>query len=1242
MFPPAEHSICRTRPRRLILPAAWVEHIPFAMLLIETVRPRLFVELGTHSGNSYCAFCQAVKELGIEAKCFAVDTWCGDAHAGYYSADVLRDLREHHDPLYQGFSTLLQSTFDDACSSFHDGSIDLLHIDGLHTYEAVRHDFETWQPKLSPRAVVVMHDTNVHENGFGVWRLWDELKGRYPFFEFLHCNGLGVLGVGPEYPTALDAILKSPAEVSAIRDLFEQLGKRLRKELAADELVERDRALQTLVRELGKRDETIRTLRVRLTEREREVRAATVQINSKAWKTVMLLRRARVLLVPPKSRRERVLRKCAKVALTSYRLAKRIEQHGGNGNGKTRGLGAGTGGRAAQPSGSPAAGGKSPCLVNIEGVEPCTASPGRIAVHLHVFYPEMAAEFAGYLRNMPFAYDLYVSTPDKDARAECARAFSGLPLCEKTKIEVVPNRGRDMAPMFCAFGKELSRYDFIAHLHSKKSSYNKGATLGWREYLCTELFGSRRRIQQIFTLLSAGNPAGIVYPQTYRRMPSWAHTWLANRHQGATWCQRLGIERMPRGYFDYPVGSMFWARGDALHTLFTAGVSLEDFPAEAGQLDGTLAHCLERLLVLAARQQGFQHAVIEDAEVQNWSAWRLDHYYSRTLAAAEAYFANPEIRAIAFDVFDTLLSRPVLDPEANKEIVAQRAGEGMGDLYRQHRCTAEAAARQQAGRDVGLDQIYAEFAKQSGLSQQQSDSLRRLEEEVEWHSVAPRDDGVSLLRSARKAGNRVILISDMFLPKEFLERLLKQHGIVDWDVIYVSNDAGVRKDSGELYRHVLDREGLLPAETLMIGDNERSDVQIPVGLGMPTYHVLRSVEIARSLPRLNPLVEAAERDRDLSNQLTMGLLLRRAYSPLFYEKFDPASLFPPAPLSLGYSVVGPLVLGFVGWLVEQARRDLMDRLYFLAREGQTIKLAYDRWIEAFGGGPPSEYLVLSRRATTVPAIESHKDILNIARTNYAPNAAKSFLSQRFGLELSRKRWDEIYRQTGWLPTRKVAVWNNQIKQDVLQLLDAVREDIFAQAAAERPTLQAYLHEMGLDRTQRAAIVDVGYSATVQDRVSQFTGNPIHGYYMMTAAQAHAVASRHGSLVRGCFAENVKNGETAPAIFRSSFTLEKMLGSNDGQIVRYVPQGKGRVSGVHRPLSSREQRGNQARSDIRKGMLEYVDDAIRLRKDLFPAFCPPVSLPEEIFLAFVGALSPVEKDVLQTLLLDDFYCGQGLL
>jgi len=181
-------------PVSLQYPDAWVGHLPFAAWLVRQLKPSQFVELGTHSGNSYFAFCQAVQEHGLQTRCYAVDSWEGDEHAGQYAQEVFEAVDEHNRTLYSRFSRLLRMYFDDAVSYFPDASVELLHIDGLHTYEAVRHDFETWLPKLAPGAVVLFHDTNVREWGFGVWQFWAELRQRYPLtLEFDHSNGLGVL-----------------------------------------------------------------------------------------------------------------------------------------------------------------------------------------------------------------------------------------------------------------------------------------------------------------------------------------------------------------------------------------------------------------------------------------------------------------------------------------------------------------------------------------------------------------------------------------------------------------------------------------------------------------------------------------------------------------------------------------------------------------------------------------------------------------------------------------------------------------------------------------------------------------------------------------------------------------------------------------------------------------------------------------------------------------------------------------
>lgn len=268
--------------------SAWLGHIPFAGWLIEAMRPDIFVELGTHYGDSYFAFCQAVKRNGLPTCCYAVDTWQGDEHAGEYSEEVFAHVRRYHDPDFGTFSNLLRMRFDQALEHFSDGSVDLLHIDGLHTYDAVREDFETWLPKLSSRAVVLFHDTNVRQGDFGVWRYWEEVTARYPHISFDHSHGLGVLFVGQEQPEILRSLLSAWNEESgsrSIRDFFSTLGQQHtaswhdRKEYAQRK-AEFEQTERQLRQELGDLQETERALRSYAEELQEQVKGLDAEVHS--------------------------------------------------------------------------------------------------------------------------------------------------------------------------------------------------------------------------------------------------------------------------------------------------------------------------------------------------------------------------------------------------------------------------------------------------------------------------------------------------------------------------------------------------------------------------------------------------------------------------------------------------------------------------------------------------------------------------------------------------------------------------------------------------------------------------------------------------------------------------------------------------------------------------------------------------------------------------------------------------
>ena len=218
-------------PERAVHPPSWLEHTPFAFWIVDALRPAIFVELGCHSGNSYSSFAQAVQTLSLSTACYAVDTWSGRSARGCLRGKCLRRLGRVSRPALFGVLPVdSASTFDEALEHFAIGSIDLLHIDGYHTFDAGAHDFEAWRPKMSDRGVVLFHDISVREKDFGVWRLWERVRRDYPSFEFRHGHGLGVLGVGHEMPEPLKWLLAADRDdANMVRKLFARFGAAVKR-----------------------------------------------------------------------------------------------------------------------------------------------------------------------------------------------------------------------------------------------------------------------------------------------------------------------------------------------------------------------------------------------------------------------------------------------------------------------------------------------------------------------------------------------------------------------------------------------------------------------------------------------------------------------------------------------------------------------------------------------------------------------------------------------------------------------------------------------------------------------------------------------------------------------------------------------------------------------------------------------------------------------------------------------------
>ena len=257
------------------LSSAWIGHAPFIKFLIREQKPKLFVELGVHNGFSYFVGCQSIRECNLNSKAYGVDHWAGDSQAGFYDERVyhqVTSLNLH----FSDFSTLLKMSFQEAIAFFEDRTIDLLHIDGFHSYEAVKEDFETWLPKMSSNGIIILHDIHVRRNTFGVYKFWRELETKFETIEFVGSHGLGVVFLG-QVPSGKLSELVQHSRAGRLNQIQGAFGS------IADDVIQNSIRGDSL-NALTERDNALTERDNALTERDNALTERDLISNSKIWR----------------------------------------------------------------------------------------------------------------------------------------------------------------------------------------------------------------------------------------------------------------------------------------------------------------------------------------------------------------------------------------------------------------------------------------------------------------------------------------------------------------------------------------------------------------------------------------------------------------------------------------------------------------------------------------------------------------------------------------------------------------------------------------------------------------------------------------------------------------------------------------------------------------------------------------------------------------------------------------------
>lgn len=325
MFNPLAHPICFSQP---LWPAGFLTHVPFAMFLVDVVRPRVIVKLGAREGAIFSAYAQAINELELKSICYGVDDWTEPVPNEILSGYENDTLQSHHAFLYSDVSRLIAGPPENVIGNFENGTIDLLHLSGDQTYSSAKEIIERWQPKMSARGVFVIEGTNDYHGGHELWKLWQEVSSRHRNFQFAGEGGLGVFAAADSpAPEILELFPESPREVALRRQFFMNQGRRLKLQAEKEQLIRqlKERAAQiqqterqveqvsrrlqssqkhegVLLWEITGNRQRIEALSTELATTEERLQAI---LNSRAWRWVTRYGHAKNRYVAPISQRLR-------------------------------------------------------------------------------------------------------------------------------------------------------------------------------------------------------------------------------------------------------------------------------------------------------------------------------------------------------------------------------------------------------------------------------------------------------------------------------------------------------------------------------------------------------------------------------------------------------------------------------------------------------------------------------------------------------------------------------------------------------------------------------------------------------------------------------------------------------------------------------------------------------------------------------------------------------------------------
>lgn len=421
---------------------------------------------------------------------------------------------------------------------------------------------------------------------------------------------------------------------------------------------------------------------------------------------------------------------------------------------------------------------------------------------------------------------------------------------------------------------------------------------------------------------------------------------------------------------------------------------------------------------------------------------------------------------VSFDLFDTLVKRNVSEPTDIFSIIERK----IGKEFKEKRIEAEKKARLESNNnEIQIDDIYAYFPSED------RDTLLSLEIDIELDAIVRNNEILDVYNRCISNGKTVLITSDTYWPEFAIKKLLSRNGIGGYKALYLSSSTQKIKRDGSLFNALIINERIDPQKVVHIGDSLKNDY-------IPAHRIgIKAILIPRYLRNT--------KFRGIGNNKTIELnYLNHFINNTIPNYKDPYYEF-------GYSQFGKLLFGYVHWIHDEAKKRGINKLYFFARDGYIIKLAYeacisDKSIETY-------YIEVSRRSLRCPILwmDSSNDAIIKKLTN-AKLVSLESIFDGIGLEIGK--YNNEIKKFGL--TRESVFDRKHIEKDerLIGLITQIKQDIISNSKSEYELIMKYLGEKMM--SGHFGVVDIGYAGSMQCYLQQaltYRGieHDISGFYL---------------------------------------------------------------------------------------------------------------------------------------------------